>query len=78
VTNDLARRLEEHKCKFGKPSSFTRKYNIDKLVYYETYNDIRDAIMREKQLKAGSRKRKDELILASNPERKDLSVDLFL
>jgi putative endonuclease len=74
----LIRRLEEHKGKFGKPSSFTRKYNIDKLVYYETYNDVRDAIAREKQLKGGSRKKKEELIQINNPEWKDLSVDLLL
>jgi putative endonuclease len=78
VTGDLVRRLEEHKGKFGKQSSFTRKYNIDKLVYYESYNDIRDAIAREKQLKGGSRKKKETLIETTNPEWKDLSVDLFL
>ena len=78
VTGNLIRRLEEYKGKFGKPSSFTRKYNIDKLVYYETYNDVRDAIAREKQLKGGSRKKKEELIQINNPEWKDLSVDLLL
>jgi putative endonuclease len=78
VTTDLIRRLEEHKGKFGRQSSFTRKYNIDKLVYYEIYNDVRDAIAREKQLKDGLRKKKEELVKTSNPEWKDLSIDLLL
>lgn len=78
VTNDLVRRLIEHKEGLGNGSEFTKKYNLIKLVHYETYGDVRDAIAREKQLKGGSRKKKDELILKSNPEWKDLAIELFL
>ena len=71
VTNDLFRREDQHKNKIDK-NSFTAKYNIDTIVYYETYNDIKIAIAREKQIKAGSRKKKIELIEKMNPEWKDL------
>jgi putative endonuclease len=54
------------------PKSFTARYNIDKLVWYENYTDIGEAIAREKQLKAGSRKKKIQLIEKMNPEWKDL------
>ena len=54
---------------------FTAKYNCDTLVYYERFNDINDAISREKQLKAGNRNRKINLIQKMNPEWKDLSED---
>ena len=71
VTNDLRRRVYEHKQKLIK--GFTSKYNITKLVYHEEYNDINDAIKREKQIKGWSRKKKIELIESVNPEWKDLS-----
>ena len=71
VTNDLFRREFQHKNKIDK-NSFTAKYNIDTVVYYEIYNDIKVAITREKQIKAGSRKKKIELIEKMNPEWKDL------
>ena len=71
VTNDLIRRVYEHKEKIN-PSSFTAKYNINKLVYYETTNSIESAIEREKQIKAGSRARKLDLINSFNPDWKDL------
>lgn len=71
VTNDLFRREDQHKNKINK-NSFTAKYNIDTVVYYEAYNDIKIAITREKQIKAGSRKKKIELIEKMNPEWKDL------
>lgn len=74
VTNDICRRAYEHKQ--GWVFWFTRKYNVKSLVYFEEYENIRDAIIREKQLKAGNRKKKIELIESSNPERKDLSRDL--
>jgi len=61
VTNNLFRREDQHKNKIDK-NSFTAKYNIDTIVYYEIYNDIKVAIAREKQIKAGSRKKKIELI----------------
>ena len=63
VTNDLERRVREHRA--GLISGFTQKYHCDKLVYYEVYSDVNDAISREKQLKRWSRKKKDELINSS-------------
>jgi len=71
VTNDLFRREFQYKNKINK-NSFTAKYNIDIVVYYEAYNDIKVAIAREKQIKAGSRKKKLGLIEKMNPEREDL------
>ena len=74
VTNDLLRRIEEHRS--GSGSSFTSKYKVHKLVYYEVSQDITAAIAREKQIKGGSRQRKIELIVSMNPEWKDLLEDL--
>jgi len=70
ITNDLIRRVYEHKNKLV--DGFTEKYNVDKLVYYELFNDPTDAITREKQLKGYSRKKKVELITSFNPEWEDL------
>jgi putative endonuclease len=70
VTSDLIRRVYEHKNKMA--DGFTKKYNVDKLGYYEVYDDIVSAIEREKQMKGGSRKDKIELIESKNPEWKDL------
>jgi putative endonuclease len=70
VTNDLRRRVYEHKEKLVK--GFTSKYNCDKLVYFEHFDHIDDAIAREKQIKAGSRKKKLDLINSLNPEWVDL------
>jgi putative endonuclease len=70
VTNDLVRRVYEHKQKLTK--GFTSKYNVTKLVYYEASTDINSAIAREKQIKAGSRRKKIALIETMNPEWKDL------
>ena len=70
VTSDLQKRIYEHKQKMVK--GFTEKYNVDKLVYYEMSDDIESAISREKQIKAGPRKRKVELIKSLNPEFRDL------
>lgn len=75
VTNDLQRRVKEHKA--GKGGGFTRKYNIGKLVYFECGDGIDSAIAREKQIKAGSRKKKDELINGFNPEWNDLFEEFF-
>ncbi|QQS37699.1 MAG: GIY-YIG nuclease family protein [Ignavibacteriales bacterium] len=76
MTNSLNRRIWEHKSKLI--DGFTKRYNVDKLVYYEIFNNPSDAIKREKQLKAGSRKKKIELINNFNPEWKDLySWDLI-
>jgi len=74
VTNDLKRRVYEHKEKLV--SGFTRKYNITKLVYYEVFKDIENAILREKQIKAGSRQRKIDLISGMNEEWRDLYEEL--
>jgi len=71
VTSNLVKRVYQHKTKAFK--GFTSKYNVDKLVYFEVFDDINKAIAREKQLKKGNRKRKNELVNATNPEWKDLS-----
>jgi len=70
VTNDLVRRCHEHKIKLVK--GFTEKYNVDKLVYYEVFDQIDFAIKREKQIKGYSRVKKDMLICKVNPEREEL------
>ena len=74
VTNNLIRRVYEHKEKII--DGFTKKYNCTKLVYYEIFNDPYNAIAREKQIKAGSRKKKIGLINSMNPNWKDLYDDL--
>ncbi len=74
VTNDLVRRVYEHKQKLA--DGFTRKYNIVKLVYYEVFEDIENAILREKQIKAGSRQKKVQLINSMNREWRDLYDEL--
>ena len=71
VTNDLVRRVREHKSN-ADPDSFTAKYKVHKLVYFEVYGDIRTAIEREKQIKKGSRARKNELVSSFNPDWNDL------
>lgn len=76
VTNDLIRRMFEHKNKLIE--GFTEKYNLVKLVYYEVTNDIESAIKREKQLKNWHRDWKINLITQFNPDWKDLSEDLLL
>ena len=74
VTNNLARRVYEHKSGVG--SAFVKKYNVHKLVYYEVGNDINATIAREKQIKGGSHKKKLDLINNLNPEWKDLYEDI--
>jgi len=70
VTNDLVRRCHEHKKKLIK--GFTEKYNVDKLVYYEVFDQIDFAIRREKQIKGYSRAKKDILISKVNPDNDEL------
>ena len=70
MTNSLMRRVWEHKAKMI--GGFGKKYNVDKLVYFESFNNPSEAIRREKQIKAGSRKKKIELINDLNPDWKDL------
>lgn len=73
ITNDLKRRVYEHKEKWIE--GFTRKYNISKLVYYEVFRDAESAILREKQIKGGSRAKKIELVIKMNAEWRDLYDD---
>ena len=75
VTNDLQKRIYEHKNKLAE--GFTRKYAIDKLGYYEMCESVEGAIVREKQLKGGSRADKIKLIMQNNPQWRDLYDDLF-
>ncbi len=75
VTNDLQRRVVQHKNRMG--GAFTRKYNVNELVYFEVGDDINQAVFREKQIKAGSRQKKLDLINKLNPEWKDLFDELF-
>lgn len=74
VTNNLQRRVYEHKEKIIE--GFTKKYNITKLVYYEVFGDAYTAISREKQIKAGSRQKKIDLVNSINQEWKDLYNEL--
>jgi putative endonuclease len=74
VTNNLARRTDEHRLDFGE--GFTARYKARKLVYFECYDESAKAIDREKQIKAGSRSKKLELIRGANPGWRDLADDL--
>ncbi|MEA3328402.1 MAG: GIY-YIG nuclease family protein [Candidatus Omnitrophota bacterium] len=74
VTSELQKRAYEHKQKTIE--GFTKKYKINKLVYYEVFDDIENAILREKQIKAGSRRKKIDLIKSVNAEFKDLYGEL--
>jgi len=73
VTNDLSRRVKEHRE--GLVPSFTRRYRVTRLVYFEEFDDIRVAISREKQLKGWVRERKVKLIEARNPTWEDLAAN---
>lgn len=75
MTNDLQRRLYEHKNELV--NGFTKKYHVHKLVYYESYKYVKDAISREKKLKGLLRIRKNELVETMNSEWIDLSGKLF-
>lgn len=75
VTNDIERRLMEHKC--GAGSNFTSRYKLYYLMYYEQFDSIIDAIDREKQLKNWHREWKWNLIKAENPKLEDLAADWF-
>jgi putative endonuclease len=75
VTNDLERRVYEHKS--GTVKGFTKQYKLDRLVYYENYGDIRDAITREKEIKGWRREKKNALVRTLNPLWKDLGQELF-
>ncbi len=73
VTNDLERRVGEHKE--GKPGSFTARYNVNRLVYFEEFSDINQAIAREKESKSMTRRQKMKLVESINPEWRDLSQE---
>lgn len=73
VTNNIERRICEHRSKLI--AGFTKRYNIDKLVYFEYTENVYSAIEREKQIKGWTRKKKNELITSVNPEWSDLSND---
>ena len=73
VTNNLERRVREHRS--GDGSVFTKKYNCNKLVYFEVLHSALDAIAREKQIKGGSRRKKEALINKQNRDWKDLAKD---
>lgn len=75
VTNDLIRRMYEHRNKLV--DGFSKKYNLAKLVYYEQTTDVRSAIEREKQLKKWRREKKNTLIAGLNPQWLDLSDKLI-
>jgi putative endonuclease len=75
VTNNLERRILEHKNKLI--PGFSQKYNLHRLIYFESFGDVRDAIVRGKQLKGWVRVRKVELIESKNPNWADLAEDLF-
>jgi putative endonuclease len=74
VTNNLSRRVQEHRSGIAK--GFAARYNVRKLVYYEIHEAMSLAIAREKQIKAGSRQKKVDLISAMNPAWSDLSEQL--
>ena len=76
ITNDLRRRVYQHKNPLDK-RTFTARYKVDRLVYYETLTDAENAIIREKKIKVLLRKKKEDLINAFNPEWKDLYMELF-
>ena len=73
VTNDIIRRINEHKT--GLNEGFTKKYNIHKLIWCEETDDVAAAIEYEKKIKGWSRKKKNDLIVKSNPTWKDLALD---
>ena len=75
ITNDLTRRIYEHKNKLIE--GFTSKYNVNKLIYYEVFDEVTSAILREKQIKGGSRNNKIALINKLNPTWKDLYEEIL-
>ncbi|CAI8750041.1 GIY-YIG nuclease family protein [Chryseobacterium sp. IT-36CA2] len=75
VTSNLPKRVQQHKESYYS-QSFTSRYNLYLLVYWESFQEIGDAIFREKQIKAGSRQKKLDLINSINPDWKDLTDDI--
>jgi len=75
MTNDLERRVYEHKNKLNE--GFTKKYNVNRLAHFEVYYDVRDAIAREKQIKGWRRSKKLDLIKTRNPTWRDMSEEWY-
>jgi putative endonuclease len=75
MTNDIKKRVYEHKNKLI--AGFTKKYNINRLIYFETFSDVYSAITREKTIKGWLRKKKIDLVNSTNPYWKDLSSDWY-
>ena len=75
MTNGLVKRVSQHRRR--EIPGFTSRYNTNRLIYYEQFNDVRDAIAREKQIKGWSRRKKEELIETKNPKWEDLAVTLL-
>ncbi|HTW57796.1 MAG TPA: GIY-YIG nuclease family protein [Terriglobales bacterium] len=75
VTNSLIRRVREHKAGIG--SGFAAKYKLDRLVYFERFQDVRNAIEREKEIKSWLRRKKIALIVSVNPAWRDLSLEWY-
>ena len=73
MTSDLSRRIDQHRS--GQVPGFTKRYRVHRLVYHESFADVLEAIAREKQIKGGSRKKKEDLVNGLNPEWRDLSVE---
>ena len=74
VTNDIIRRVHEHRT--GAVKGHTKQYKIKRLIYFESYGDIRDALQREKNIKHWSRAWKTNLVAGKNPERRDLFEEI--
>jgi putative endonuclease len=75
LTNDLERRVSEHRN--GTVKGFTKQYRVNRLVYYENYGDVRDAITREKEIKGWRREKKNALVRTLNPKWEDMGQKLF-
>ncbi len=75
MTNNIKKRIYEHKNKLI--LGFTKKYNIDRLIYFEMFGDVYSAIAREKTIKGWLRKKKIDLVNSTNPDWKDLSFDWY-
>ena len=75
VTNDLIRRIYEHKNKINQ--GYTSRYNLNILVWYEIHNDVNEAILREKEIKGWSREKKKLLIYEFNPGNQDLWAEII-
>ncbi len=75
VTNDLIRRISEHRMQTG--TGFAARYNVTKLIFYEATPNVEAAILREKQIKGGSRRKKLALVQTLNPSGRDLWDDIM-